>query len=76
LFFGLLRVEGSELHVDARGGLLHQHQRRDELARHLLFAHVKEVQRALRLRAPQALRGDLEWTKRVFLGAGRHERQW
>src|SRR6185295_7603311 len=49
----LFHVEGAEVEVDERGGLFHQSEGVDQLARHSLARDLEIGERALRLRAPQ-----------------------
>ena len=71
---GLLRVEALEVQVDLRRGALHLRQRLDQLRRHLLAADLEVRQRALRLRAPEPIGGDLDRAERVLLDASGHAR--
>ncbi len=65
----LLLAERAQLHVDDGRGLLHQHQRLDERMRHLLGGDVEVVERALGLRSPVLVRGNLDGAERVLLDA-------
>jgi hypothetical protein len=62
-------VEQLQLDVDERRGLLDQHQRADQLARHLLGRDLEVLQRALRLSAPQPVRRDRDLAEAVLLHA-------
>ena len=55
----------AEVQVDLRGGALDLRQRADELARHALAGDLEVLQRALRLRAPQAVGGDFDVAESV-----------
>ena len=68
---GERRVEPAETRVHPRRRLLHEAQRVDDLARHALVGAEREIlDRALGLRAPIAVRRDLERSEAVGLGAG------
>ncbi len=55
--------------VDACRGLFDDRERAHELARHSLLADVEVLQRALRLRAPKAVGGHLDFAQAVGLDA-------
>ena len=64
------RVERAEIAVDLGRGALDEAERADELDRHALGADAEIVQRALGLRAPEAVGRDLDRPEGVALGAG------
>jgi hypothetical protein len=66
----LLLGERAAVAVHLRGGLLQDAERADDLSRELLAADLEMLERAFGLRAPVAVRGDLDRAHRVGLGAG------
>src|SRR6185437_5100372 len=74
---GDLRIEAAEPRIHPRRGLLDEAERVDDLERHLLFRPKREIlDRALGLRAPIGIRGDLDRPEAVGLGAGGSARHW
>ena len=72
-----LRVENAERPVHLRRRALDQRHRADQRLRHALLADAEILQRALRLRAPVAVGGDLDRAEGVGFGAGfRHDVSW
>ena len=68
--FGEGGREKPEVLVHEGCGLLDERKRLDERNRHALAADAEILQGALGLRAPKALRGNLDWAEGVGLGAG------
>jgi len=64
--FGIERIE---LDVRRRRRPLDETERADEVARHAQTAQREIVDRALRLRAPQRVRGDLQLPQTIVLDA-------
>ena len=68
------RVEPAEIHVHLGGGALDDAERADDGQRLLFPADLEIAERALRLRAPIAVGGDLDRAEGVGFGAGgRHD---
>ena len=65
-------VEEAERAIGFGGGALHQRQRRDQRARHALFADREIMPRALGLCAPIGLRRHFDRTEGIGFGAGFH----
>src|SRR3990172_1945979 len=63
------RLEDAEVHVDERRGLLHEHEGPDEGGGHALARDPEVAQRALGLRPPEAVRGDIDRAERVAFDA-------
>ena len=62
-------LEDVQACVDPRRATLDQQHRADQLRRHLLAGDAEMLERALRLRAPQALGGDLDRSEGIALNA-------
>jgi hypothetical protein len=72
---GEFGVDVAEPRIDPRRRLLDEAERVDDLDRHLLALAEREiVDRALRLRAPISIAGDLDRSEAVGLGAGGGDR--
>src|SRR5262249_12553009 len=77
---GLGFVEDAELEVHLRGGALDLSESANEAGGHAVGADLEVLQRPLRLRAPEAVGGDLDGAERVlfdsmhavFMHAPRH----
>src|SRR5206468_4145059 len=68
---GDLRVEAADACIHPRRGLLYEAQGVDDLDRHLLARAEREIpDRALGLRAPIGVGGNLDWAEAVGFGAG------
>ena len=67
---GALAVERAEIAVDLGGGALDQAERAHDLDRHALGADAEIVQRALGLRAPELVGGNIERAEGVGFDAG------
>ena len=67
------RVLQAQRLVDHGRSPLHQRQRADDFTRLLFARDVEVLQRALRLRAPQLIGGDLDGAKGVAFGTGGHK---
>ncbi len=65
----LFRIERSKVEVDEGGGLFDERERVDQRARHALARDLEVRERALRLRAPQPVGGDVDGAEGVFLDA-------
>ena len=77
-FFGRLpdgnrfvRTEQTQFAVDARTGALDRGEGADQFFGHALRGNSKMPERALGLRAPQPIGGDLDGAERVTLNSGR-----
>ena len=69
---GAARVEQAKCAVGLGRGALGKRQRRDQGARHHLFADRKIMPRALGLRPPIGLRRHFDRTEGIGFGAGFH----
>ena len=66
---GGLFGQRTQFGVDARRGALHEQHGANEFARHFLAGDTEILERALRLSAPQSVRGDFDGTEGVALDA-------
>src|SRR5262249_57703594 len=67
---GAFAIEEAEILVDEGARLLDQAERPDHLARKALAADLEMFERALRLRAPVAVGGNLDGAHAVGFGPG------